>query len=146
VFPRRGDGHPLLNLPSLEDEVSWLEINYYMRNQLLRDNDAMSMSCGLELRVPFVDRPLLEAIASIPSPLRLSPSKQLLIEAVPELPSWVVNRPKKPFAFPFEQWLTGEWHNLLPAFERSNKKIPLNNWSRRWSLSILQYWWQKVSA
>jgi asparagine synthase (glutamine-hydrolysing) len=144
--PQRGDGYPLLNLPSLEDEVSWLEINCYMRNQLLRDNDTMSMACGLELRVPFVDRVLLEAIASIPSPLRLSPGKQLLIDAVPELPNWVINRPKKPFAFPFERWLAGEWHDLLPDFEHNCKKIPLKNWSRRWSLSILQHWWQAVSA
>jgi asparagine synthase (glutamine-hydrolysing) len=146
TFPKRGDGHPLLNLPSLEDEVSWLEINCYMRNQLLRDNDTMSMSCGLELRVPFVDQAVIEAIASIPSQLRLSPGKQLLIEAVPELPSWVVNRPKQPFAFPFERWLTGEWHDLLPDFEHNHTKIPLKNWSRRWSLSMLQYWWQEVSA
>jgi asparagine synthase (glutamine-hydrolysing) len=146
AFPKRGEGYPLLNLPSLEDEVSWLEINCYMRNQLLRDNDTMSMSCGLELRVPFVNRSVIEAIASIPSQLRLSPGKQLLIYAVPELPSWVVNRSKKPFAFPFEQWLAGEWHDLLPDFEHNHKKIPLKNWSRRWSLSILQYWWQEVSA
>jgi asparagine synthase (glutamine-hydrolysing) len=146
AFPKRGEGHPLLDLSSLEDEVSWLELNCYMRNQLLRDNDTMSMSCGLELRVPFVDRAVIEAIASIPSQLRLSPGKQLLIDAVPELPSWVVNRPKKPFAFPFERWLAGEWHDLLPDFEHNHKKIPLKTWSRRWSLSMLQHWWQEVSA
>jgi asparagine synthase (glutamine-hydrolysing) len=146
TFPKRGDRHPSLNFSSLEDEVSWLEINCYMRNQLLRDNDTMSMFCGLELRVPFVDRAVIEAIASIPSSLRLSPGKQLLIDAVPELPSWIVNRPKKPFAFPFERWLAGEWHDLLPDFEHNHKKIPLKNWSRRWSLSILQHWWQEVSA
>jgi asparagine synthase (glutamine-hydrolysing) len=146
VFPKRGEDRPLPPFSSLEDEVSWLEINCYMRNQLLRDNDTMSMSCGLELRVPFVDRAVIEAIASIPSQLRLSTGKQLLIEAVPELPSWVVHRPKKPFAFPFERWLTGEWHDLLPDFEHNHTKIPLKNWSRRWSLSMLQYWWQEVSA
>jgi asparagine synthase (glutamine-hydrolysing) len=82
---------------------------------------------------------VIEAIASIPSPLCLSAGKQLLIDAVPELPSWVVNRSKRLFAFPFERWLTGEWHDLLPDFEHNHKKIPLKNWSRRWSLSILQY-------
>jgi hypothetical protein len=71
-----------------------------MRNQLLRDNDVMSMSCGLELRVPLVDQVLIEAIASIPSQIRLALGKQLLIQAVNELPSGVINRPKKPFAFP----------------------------------------------
>jgi asparagine synthase (glutamine-hydrolysing) len=97
------------------------------------------------LRVPFVDRAVIEAIASIPSQLRLSPGKQLLIEAVPELPNWVVNRPKQPFAFPFERWLAGEWHDLLPNFEHNHKKSPLKTWSRRWSLSILQHWWRQIS-
>ncbi|MHC5727327.1 MAG: asparagine synthase (glutamine-hydrolyzing), partial [Nostoc sp.] len=93
------------NLPSLEDEVSLLELSCYMRNQLLRDSDVMSMAWGLELRVPFVDQTLLEAIASIPSTMRLAQGKQLLIQAIPELPNWLLNRPKRGFFFPFQQWI-----------------------------------------
>jgi asparagine synthase (glutamine-hydrolysing) len=122
-----------------------LEINGYMRNQLLRDSDVMSMAWGLELRVPLVDRVLLEAIASIPSSIRLAPGKQLLIQAIPDLPSWVVNRPKRGFSFPFEKWMAGEWHDYFPDID-GNKNIPLKPWYRRWSLSILQYWWQEISA
>jgi asparagine synthase (glutamine-hydrolysing) len=69
--------------PSLADEVSFLELSRYMRNQLLRDSDVMSMAWGLELRVPFVDKTLLETIASIPSLIRLLPQKQLLTQSVP---------------------------------------------------------------
>ncbi|MHC5719843.1 MAG: asparagine synthase-related protein, partial [Nostoc sp.] len=93
------------NLPSLEDEVSLLELSCYMRNQLLRDSDVMSMAWGLELRVPFVDQTLLEAIASFPSTIRLAQGKQLLIQAIPELPNWLLNRPKRGFFFPFQQWM-----------------------------------------
>jgi asparagine synthase (glutamine-hydrolysing) len=132
-------------LPSLEDEVSFLELNRYMRNQLLRDSDVMSMSCGLELRTPLVDRVLLEAIAPIPSKIRLAAGKQLPIQAVPELPNWVVNRPKQPFAFPFDQWLAGDWQSALPDV-KGDPKIPLHPWSRRWSLSILNHWWTEVSS
>lgn len=145
VLPSRNGDNPFLNLPSLEDEVSLLEINGYMRNQLLRDSDVMSMAWGLELRVPLVDRVLLEAIASIPSSIRLAPGKQLLIQAIPDLPSWVVNRPKRGFSFPFEKWMAGEWHDYFPDID-GNKNIPLKPWYRRWSLSILQYWWQEISA
>ncbi|MFN7518238.1 MAG: asparagine synthase (glutamine-hydrolyzing), partial [Dolichospermum sp.] len=55
-----------------EDEVSFLELSRYMRNQLLRDSDIMSMNWGLELRVPFVDKTLLETVAPIPSNIRLA--------------------------------------------------------------------------
>jgi asparagine synthase (glutamine-hydrolysing) len=64
--------------------------------------------------VPFVDSVFLEAIASIPSDLRLAPGKQLLIQAVLELPSRVVNRPKQGFVFPLQQRIEGEWRDYFP--------------------------------
>lgn len=129
---------------SLEDEVSFLELSYYMRNQLLRDSDVMSMAWGLELRVPLVDRTLLEALASIPSNIRLATGKQLLIAAVPELPDWVVNRRKRGFFFPFEQWMAGEWRDEFSDLNIPDN-IPLQPWYRRWSLTILKHWWEQVS-
>jgi asparagine synthase (glutamine-hydrolysing) len=132
------------NLPSLEDEVSLLELSCYMRNQLLRDSDVMSMAWGLELRVPLVDQALLEAIASIPSAMRLAPGKQLLIQAMPELPSWLLNRPKRGFFFPFQEWIDNEWGDYFPVNELA-QDINLKLWYRRWSLAILQHWWQQVA-
>jgi len=133
------------NLPTIEDEVSQLEISNYMRNQLLRDSDVMSMAWGLELRVPFVDRWLIDVLASIPSSIRLANGKQLLTQAVPELPDWVVNRPKQGFFFPLEEWMkTG----LNECFDIQNKPnaISLKPWYRRWSLAILDYWWKEISG
>ncbi len=128
------------NSPSLEDEVSTLELSLFMRNQLLRDSDVMSMAWGLELRVPFVDRVLLESIATIPSSLRLARGKGLLTQALPELPEWVVNQPKRGFTFPFQRWFDSEQegyfsHLDLPA------QVSLSQWYRPWSLMILNHWW-----
>ena len=145
ALPVQSRGNPFANLASLEDEVSLLEISYYMRNQLQRDSDVMSMAWGLELRVPFVDHILLEAIASITSNIRLAPKKQLLVQAVPELPTWVINRPKQGFAFPFQQWIATEWQDYFNEVD-CPKNISLNAWYRLWSLFILQYWWQQVST
>ena len=92
----------------------------------------------------MVDKGLLEAISSIPSNIRLASGKQLLVQAVPELPSWVVNRPKKGFFFPYQQWLEGEWRDYFPEINL-DKNIPLQPWYRRWSLAILQHWLEKVS-
>lgn len=143
-LPLRHRQHSTMSLPSLEDEVSWLEISGYMRNQLLRDSDVMSMSWGLELRVPLVDRVLLETIASIPSSLRLMPQKRLLIESVPELPTWVTNKEKQGFSFPFQEWIQDEWHECF-ARTSSSKDVHLGIWYRRWSLALLDYWWQNIS-
>jgi asparagine synthase (glutamine-hydrolysing) len=135
---------PDINCNTLEDEVSYLELSCYMCNQLLRDSDVMSMNWGLELRTPLVDRVLLEAVAPIPSQIRLAAGKQLLIQSVPELPEWVINRPKQGFSFPFEQWMSAEFGNY---FQNINvpRHISLQSWSRRWSLAMLHYWWEKVS-
>jgi asparagine synthase (glutamine-hydrolysing) len=130
---------------TLEDQVSFLELSSYMRNQLLRDSDVMSMNWGLELRVPLIDRTLVETIAPIPSNIRLALGKQLLIQAVPELPEWVYNRPKKGFFFPFEQWMSGEWREYFSNIN-SPKNIPLTPWYRRWSLAMLNNWWERVTA
>jgi asparagine synthase (glutamine-hydrolysing) len=133
------------NCGTLEDEVSYLELNCYMRNQLLRDSDVMSMNWGLELRTPLVDRVLLEAVASIPSQWRLAAGKQLLIQAVPELPHWIVNRPKQGFSFPFDQWMSSEFGDYFNGITIP-ENISLRSWSRRWSLSILGYWWKQITT
>ncbi|HSH40406.1 MAG TPA: asparagine synthase (glutamine-hydrolyzing) [Chthoniobacterales bacterium] len=121
--------------PTLEDEVSYLELTRYMRNQLLRDSDVMSMAWGLELRVPFVDSRLIEAVQNIPAELRLA-GKQLLLEAVPEIPEWVRNRPKQGFAFPFKEWVTGEWNDVFRQIEEETP-VRLGSWYRCWCVFAL---------
>jgi asparagine synthase (glutamine-hydrolysing) len=134
---------PNSNLYSLEDQVSLLELSCYMRNQLLRDSDVMSMAWGLELRVPLVDRVLLETISSIPSNLRLQTEKFLLVQAIPEIPNWVVNRPKRGFFFPFQKWIEGDWYDYFPS-PKLNKNIDIRLWYRRWSLAIFQFWLKQI--
>jgi asparagine synthase (glutamine-hydrolysing) len=120
-----------------EDEVSYLEISRYMRNQLLRDSDVMSMAWGLELRVPFVDRKLVETLARIPSSARLAPGKRLLLEAVPEIPDWIANRPKRGFSFPFENWIADEWQDVFSRIDATSP-VRLQSWYRRWCLFTLE--------
>jgi asparagine synthase (glutamine-hydrolysing) len=108
-----------------------------MCNQLLRDSDVMSMAWGLELRVPFVDRKLVDQLASIPAALRLAPGKRLLLDAVPEIPEWVANRPKRGFAFPFERWIADDWQDEFRRIEQRSP-VRLDNWYRRWCLFTLE--------
>ena len=61
--------------PDLGDAISQLELTRYLRNQLLRDADVMSMAHGVELRVPLLDLPLFATLRAIPSQLRLAPGQ-----------------------------------------------------------------------
>jgi asparagine synthase (glutamine-hydrolysing) len=124
--------------PTVRDEISYLEITRYMRNQLLRDSDVMSMAWGLELRVPFVDRKLIDAVGRVPSLHRLAPGKRLLLQAVPEMPAHVMQRPKRGFRFPFDQWVREEWRDIFEEFDRMTAP-KLVTWYRHWSLFTLNH-------
>jgi asparagine synthase (glutamine-hydrolysing) len=134
-----------LNSSNLKDEISYLELSSYMRNQLLRDSDVMSMAHGLELRVPFIDRVFFDAVSTIPSNLRIMPNKRLLINSVPELPKEVYNRTKQGFLFPFQKWIEKDWGNNLLHVE-APKGVSLGLWYRKWSLSVLKRWIEKNLA
>ena len=118
------------------DAVSFLELTRYMRNQLLRDSDVFSMAHGLELRVPFVDARLFKALAAIPASVRLREGKQLLLDAVPEIPTWVREQPKRGFRFPFEEWMKGKFGDVLAAADKKTT-VPLVTWYRRWALAAV---------
>ena len=90
--------------------VSWLELRSYLASMLLRDTDAMSMRHSLEVRVPFLDSPLVEYVLALPESAKRSPAqpKALLIEALGDLlPPEIVGQPKRTFTFPWEAWLRG---------------------------------------
>ena len=132
-----------------------------MRNTLLRDSDFMSMAHGLELRVPFLDRALVEACFRIPGNRKLqgdSPKSLLLASLGVDLPPQIVNRPKRGFTLPFERWLRREMRRVVEdvllksnwdqtALSASAVQAVWNrflasetSWSRPWSLFVLQRW------
>ena len=121
----------------LKDKISDIELSTYLRNQLLRDSDVMTMHWGLELRVPLIDSVMFDSISTIPADMRLLQGKKLLIDAVPEIPQWVSSLPKRGFRFPFDDWFSDNW-------EQANIKPPswikLTPWYRKWSLTVLSNW------
>jgi len=91
------------------NRASWFESNLYMQNQLLKDTDYMSMSHGVEVRVPFLDHDLVSIALSIHPNVKFSMKiqKRLLIEAFKDvLPEPVWNRKKMGFSFPFQEWMS----------------------------------------
>ena len=91
--------------------ISKLELSNYTRNVLLRDSDCLGMAHGLEIRVPLLDRALVELAGAIPAidKTRGQGEKPLLVQAVSDLlPEEVRTRPKMGFTLPFERWLRNE--------------------------------------
>jgi asparagine synthase (glutamine-hydrolysing) len=133
-----------------------------MVNTLLRDTDAMSMAHSLEVRVPFLDHPLVEFVARLPGSVKSSNGvpKSLLVEAMGELlPREVVSQRKRTFTLPWEHWLRGplkeelasEFNAIAPPLAqcldaRAFRQVRTSfleghtSWSRVWSLFVLNKW------
>lgn len=111
--------------------ASWMEFHLYMQNQLLRDADVMSMTHGVEIRVPFLYDDHIQFCMSLDKSVKYPDGfpKQLLIEAFrDQLPEKVWNRPKMGFSFPFAEWLMNS--PVVKAMNYSSKKHSLKNYQR----------------
>lgn len=84
---------------------------------LLQVEDRMSMAHGLESRVPFLDHPLVEFSATIPSDVKFKDGtlKMALINAMRhELPDIILNRKDKMgFPVPLTEWMKGELREFV---------------------------------
>ena len=85
--------------------VSALEMEWYMRNQLLRDADWAGTGQAMEIRVPFLDVQLLRK--SAPWFARYPDIRKAEIAAVaaPKLPPSLLQRPKTGFSVPVREWI-----------------------------------------
>jgi asparagine synthase (glutamine-hydrolysing) len=143
-------------------QISWLELRSYMVSTLLRDTDSMSMASSLEVRVPFLDVPLVKYALSLPESAkrRAAQPKSLLIDALGDLlPQEIVAQTKRTFTFPWQTWLRGklgdrvvsalrDWSPALAPHIAAEfpQKIwadflaDRTSWSRPWSLFVLNEW------
>jgi len=115
-----------------------------MQNQLLKDTDYMSMWHGLEVRVPFLDKELMELAYLIHPNVRYDRErpKHLLIDAFKDdVPAEIWDRPKQGFSFPLERWMLG----VRPR-EKQKSAVAMHeglingnvHWSRYWSYVLTQ--------
>jgi asparagine synthase (glutamine-hydrolysing) len=86
-------------------KISALELQWYMRHQLLRDSDWGGMGHSVEIRVPFVDVEFLKQIAPMLSRPN-APSKRDMAAAASKLMTpEILDRRKTGFQIPVRDWL-----------------------------------------
>jgi asparagine synthase (glutamine-hydrolysing) len=129
--------------------ASFLESRIYMRNQLLKDTDFMSMWHGLEVRVPFLDVELLKKVAQIKPAFRYYSGWPKYLLTAPNqniLPPEITFRAKRGFTFPFGLWLRKSPKKFKSLLSSQLLKDPIvtefemgnGHWSKVWSLIVLQ--------
>jgi len=144
--------------------VAGMEIYFYMRNQLLRDTDVASMANSVEIRVPFLDLPLVKAALQLKHTDHFDflGGKKITRAILRNIGDGNrVQRKKRGFLFPWEYWLRTSlkemiaetllekklYHPLsldptygqrvLDAFQKGD---PLVSWAEIWSLFVLLDW------
>lgn len=93
-----------------------LEQRFFLADHNLNYTDKMSMQCGVEVRVPFLDRRVADLAARIPIGLRQrgATGKWILKKAMePILPHDLIYRPKTGFGAPLRSWMRGELKPVL---------------------------------
>ena len=133
------------------NRISWLETNFYMQNQLLKDSDFMSMWHGLEIRVPFLDKEVMLMAAAIDTSIKFKkmPPKYPLVKAFEsELPEAIWKRKKQGFTFPFEGWLK-ENEYIRPSNNAEEKLYKLFqqkklSWGRYWCALLMNRFEERI--
>jgi asparagine synthase (glutamine-hydrolysing) len=88
--------------------LMWLDLNWYLPDDILVKVDRAAMACSLETRVPLLDRRIVEFALSLPTDLNMEAGigKRVLREVLyRHVPREMVERPKQGFAVPLGQWL-----------------------------------------
>ena len=144
------------------------ELHGYMSNMLLRDSDVFGMAHGLEIRVPLLDRRLVEQALGYARPMRSlvwrsTPKPWLVAAAGLRFPLAGARRPKQGFALPIARWMGDTFREGMEdriawlASERMFEGDAVRSvwaeflraprspaWSRAWTLAALAQWMQNI--
>ncbi len=98
------------------EQMQFLDINYYMAEDILTKVDRAAMAVSLETRAPFLDPRVGQFAASLPLEYKLNgkSGKHILKRAMADLlPANILHRPKKGFGIPIAEWLKGRLNPLM---------------------------------
>ncbi len=142
-------------------QLSIAELTSYTHNVLLKDTDQFSMASSLEVREPFFDHRLVDCVVRLPDRWKLGNTpKKLLTDAMGDLlPNEIINRPKRGFILPWENWLRTDLRSFVteqieflsgrPEFDGDMvRKIWTNfisneksgSWPYVWQLVAIAHW------
>lgn len=156
-----------LNLPVYDPvyNMQFIDFYTYLPNDILVKVDRAAMHHSLETRVPFLDKRIIEFAYALPMEYKFNElgSKAILRELLyDEVPRELLDRPKKGFSIPLDDWLRGplkEWaesliySEVLRELSGFNCKLAISIWEKHlhlkgnyksilWNIIMLAQWLQ----
>ena len=113
-------------VPNLDEptQLQYADMHTWMIYDILLKADRMSMANSLELRVPFLDRKMLELSTRIPTRFRAANETTKIAlrgAAIKQLPERTANKKKLGFPVPLNDWLREDkYYNKVKAAFQSD--------------------------
>lgn len=148
-----------------KDPVDWMsytDLKVWLGQGLLSKVDKISMANSLEVRTPFLDFNLVNYLFSVDSNIKVGDTNKYLLKKIASkyIPQTIINRTKKGFNSPFNEWIQNEYKDeVLNLILRVNKQTELFNdeyikqiydlaknrkfKQHLWSLFIFSKWFEK---
>ena len=136
---------------NLFNKMGYFDYKVWLPGRLLMRIDKPTMASGVETRVPFLDRDLINYSMSIDPRVRLR--KKILVAALKDkLPRDVIERKKQGFYFPLNQWFDKRLRECLQNLNEhklfnndyigklNRKHNQLRNDQKLWNLLIFKVW------
>ncbi|WP_217587836.1 asparagine synthase (glutamine-hydrolyzing) [Lentibacillus saliphilus] len=101
-------------------KMQYLDLQLWLVDDILLKADKMSMAHSIELRVPFLDKKVMEVAAEVPSHYRVNEKDTkyaLRLAAARALPEESANRKKIGFPVPIRNWIRDEqYYEKIKAY------------------------------
>lgn len=107
-----------VNTSDLNRMLYW-ELNTFLIDHNLNYTDKLSMASGVEVRVPFLDKELVEFSTVIPTSLKLKGKEtKYILKKVAEryLPKDIIYRPKTGFGSPVREWVLNDMTSIIDTY------------------------------
>lgn len=118
------------------DWMSYIDLKIWLGEALLSKVDKMTMAHSVEVRNPFLDFRLVDYAFSIDSNIKTGNTNKYLLKKVASkyIPDTIINRTKKGFNSPFNEWLFAEFKSSL-----FNTIIEVNNQTKLFNQNYLEF-------
>lgn len=112
------------------DWMSYIDLKIWLGESLLSKVDRISMGNSLEVRTPFLDFNLVNYLFSVESHIKVGDTNKYLLKKIASkyIPETIINRTKKGFNSPFNEWLNKEYKDkILEVIVEVNNQTNLFN-------------------
>jgi asparagine synthase (glutamine-hydrolysing) len=95
------------------------DIKMFMNGLNLTYSDRASMMASVEVRVPYIDKEIIEYAMQIPGRMKYQKGEsKFILKKVAEryLPNKIIYRPKASFGVPLRSWISGELKPMVDEF------------------------------